>query len=200
MKTLTEEDFNLQFFGSFQEETHEERLKRINYETKQPVRSKLETHSKIEETLDITDFSTARTFNKLTYKDNDTWAKEVFSAYITKKGHTIIKDDEDYSIDIITEKDGIKHYFELEVSSLTFTNREDFPYEKVSYLGRKKKYCDKATFNYIIMSRTGAATTCNSDDIFKDDQKKVVYCSKGRDGYDELYYVDKNNVKFFKIN
>lgn len=191
---MTEEEFNIEFFGSFEEETQEERAKRINYKTKIPGNVKKETPGMVE-----TDFSAARTFSPTSYKENDAYGKEKFINFITKRGHTVVRDTENYGIDLVTEKDGVKHYFELEVSSLQFTSREDFPYENVSYLGRKKKYTKEAVFNYVIISRTGTATTCNSSEIFKDDQKKVTYCGKGRDGFDELYYVNKNNVKFFKL-
>ena len=53
----------------------------------------------------------ARKFNQESYDNNDSYAKQKFIDFIKHKGHAIIGSDEDYDHDVITEKEGVRHYF-----------------------------------------------------------------------------------------
>ena len=144
----------------------------------------------------------ARKFIQSSYDHNDKYAKDLFINYITKKGHTIINDEENYEHDIITKKENIKYYFELETKSkYPFTTRESFKFNSVSFLGRKKRLHLKNKFYYIIICReTKFALSCNSEDIFKEEYIQNLYINTSdRKGQDQMYRVQKDKCIFFKI-
>jgi len=145
----------------------------------------------------------ARKFNQGSYNNSDKYAKDLFIKYITKKGHIIISKEENYDHDVITEKDGIKYYFELETKSrYPFTTIETFNFNSVSFLGRKKRLHLKNKFHYIIICReTEWALTCYSEDIFKNEYiENLNINTPNRKGKDQMYRVPKNKCKFFNIN
>jgi hypothetical protein len=144
---------------------------------------------------------TARTFNQASYDENDAKAKAIFSSYITSKGHTVITDEESYGVDIITSKNKKEFKFELEISSINFTNENDFPYDNIHFLGRKKKMMDRqGNYFYIIISTNlEYAVMAQAKYIFKQENYITKYAGNGRDGVDEFYQLPKNQVKFFKI-
>lgn len=145
----------------------------------------------------------ARKFNQGLYNHSDKYAKDLFINYITKKGHTIINKKENYDHDVITKKDNIIYYFELETKSkYPFTTIETFKFNSVSFLGRKKRLHLKNKFHYIIICReTEWAITCNSEDIFKTEYiENLNINTPNRKGKDQMYRVPKDKCKFFNIN
>jgi hypothetical protein len=145
----------------------------------------------------------ARKFNQGSYNHSDKYAKDLFINYITKKGHTIINKKENYDHDVITKKDNIIYYFELETKSkYPFTTIETFKFNSVSFLGRKKRLHLKNKFHYIIICReTEWAITCNSEDIFKTEYiENLNINTPNRKGKDQMYRVPKDKCKFFNIN
>ena len=145
--------------------------------------------------------STARTFNQASYDENDAKAKAIFSSHIKSKGHTVTTDEESFGIDMITSKDGKEFKFELEISSVDF-NEEDYKYDNVHFLGRKKKMLDRqGDYWYVIISSNNQyAFMAKASKIFKKENYIVKYAGNGRDGMDEFYQLPKNEVKFFKIS
>jgi hypothetical protein len=145
---------------------------------------------------------TARTFNQASYDENDAKAKAIFSSYIQSKGHTVITDEESYGVDIITSKNKKEFKFELEISSINFTNENDFPYDNIHFLSRKKKMMDRqGNYFYIIISTNlEYAVMAQAKYIFKQENYITKYAGNGRDGVDEFYQLPKDHVKFFKIS
>jgi hypothetical protein len=144
----------------------------------------------------------ARKFVPESYENNDSKAKDIFLSFIDGKGHTIVNDEEDYMHDVVTEKRGRTYYFELEMKrSVSFTTRESFKYDTVSFLGRKERLHKAHPFYYIIISPdTGYALTQHSDLIYKPEYKKHIRCNtSNRTGNDIVYWVPKEKCKFFKI-
>lgn len=144
---------------------------------------------------------TARTFNQASYDENDAKAKAIFSSYIKTKGHNIDSNEENYGIDIITSKDGKEFKFELEMSSVNF-NEEDYKYDNVHFLARKKKMLDRqGDYWYVIISSNEEyALMVKASKIFKKENYLTKYAGNGRDGVDEFYQLPKNQVKFFMIS
>jgi DNA gyrase/topoisomerase IV subunit A len=135
-----------------------------------------------------------RQFNQQSYDANDKIAKDLMIIFLTKKGHIITQSEETYSTDIITNKGK----YEVEMSSKDFTTRQSFPYEKVNFLGRKAKYGND--YHYVIISKNQQyALVAAAKDIFKEDNKTTVYCNTNRNGYDEVYQLNKDQVKFFQL-
>jgi len=134
-----------------------------------------------------------RQFNQKSYDDNDKVAKDLMINFLQKKGHIITQSEETYGTDIITNKGK----YEVEISSKDFTTRESFPYPMVNFLGRKEKYGD---MYYVIISKNQQyALVAAAKDIFKKENRTVVFCNTIRQGLDEVYQLPKDQVKFFKL-
>ena len=147
-------------------------------------------------------YSQARQFDAKMYTNTDNLAKEMFKPFITNRGHIITKEDEDYKHDLQTEKDGEVFLFELEISlANVFSSKEDYKYEKVSFLGRKERLHDIEPFYYVIICKaTRTALVAHSSDIYCGDNYIERYVNTpNREGLDRFYVVDKDKVKFFKI-
>lgn len=142
----------------------------------------------------------ARKFNKNTYNEYDSFAKEKIIVFLTKKGHKIINKEEDYNHDLVTCKDGVNYYFELEVKiGYPFTSKNDYKFNTVSFLGRKKRLHDLNPFYYLIICKeTNCVLSCYSNDIFKDEfLEKLNVNTKNRKGNDEMYRVPIDKCTFF---
>jgi len=145
---------------------------------------------------------TARKFDKNTYDKYDNFAKEKIINFLKIRGHTIINRKENYSHDLITNKNGIIYYFELEVKiGYPFTSKNDYKFNTVSFLGRKKRLHDIAPFYYLILCKeTNCVLFCESSNIFKDKYlEKIGVNTNNRRGKDEMYRVPINICKFFTI-
>lgn len=74
------------------------------------------------------------------YKRSDKWGITKIKEFLIEEGYTIKdKKIEDYGIDIEAEKDGKIFYFEIETKTgYPFNDVNDFKFNTVSFLGRKK--------------------------------------------------------------
>lgn len=149
-------------------------------------------------------------FSYNSYKQNDLIGKQLLIAYLVSKNHTILSEtfDEDYGIDIVTEFNGVKMFFEVEMKDkYDFKNSATFPFDTVSFLGRKEKW-KKFDYTYCIISTvTKAAIFCDSSVIFNDAYKSVIQINTyQRNGLDLFYRVPKDLChfrtpkQFFKAN
>lgn len=150
----------------------------------------------------MSDFTQARRFNQELYNHTDELAKEMFKAHLKDTGHSIVSEIEDYNHDLVTMKDGVTHYFELELNlSNQFKGKSNFKYNKVSFLGRKKRLHKLNSYHYIIMCpNTGWAVGCDSDVIFNEDYYVEGYANTThKNGLDGFYRVPKELCYFFKL-
>lgn len=145
----------------------------------------------------------ARKFNQESYDNNDAFAKQKFINFIISKGHLVLSSKENFDHDVVTEKDGVKHYFELEVKrNYPFTSKITYKFDTVSFLGRKKRLHDKNRFYYIIICiETEWAVCCDSNKIFLDDYiEDLKIETQDRNGMDQMYRVPREECLFFNIN
>ena len=148
------------------------------------------------------DILTARKFNAQDYFVYDAYAKNRLLVYLSKRGHSVIKDEEDYQHDIVTEKENIRYYFEVEVKKgYSFISKETYKYDTVSFLGRKKRLHEIKPFIYVIICHeTGAALYCTSNVIYNEAYKKTINVNTTtRQGIDEVYRVPIDHCQFFII-
>lgn len=147
---------------------------------------------------------TARNFSQESYDNNDKAAKDQFTQYITNvKHHLTISTEENYEHDIITQHNGQKHYFELEVKrNYPFTTKENYQFNSVSFLGRKLRLHQIEPFFYVIICHeTGYAVGCHSTIIYKDEYRQELTINKyDRKGQDAFYRVPVSKCHFFDIN
>ncbi|MEK6828551.1 MAG: hypothetical protein AABY15_00260 [Nanoarchaeota archaeon] len=145
----------------------------------------------------------ARKFNKNSYDNNDAYAKQKFIDFIVSRGHNVINIDENYEHDVITEKNGLKYYFELEVKrNYPFTSRETYIFDTVSFLGRKLRLHKNHSFYYVIICiETEWAVCCDSDKIFFENYiENLDINTVDRNGKDQMYRVPREECLFFDIN
>lgn len=144
----------------------------------------------------------ARKFSSQSYEDNDGYAKAKIKDFLVKRGHKVVKDEEDFNHDLVTFKDGITFYFECEVKrNYPFTNRSDYKFSTVSFLGRKRRLHNIAPFYYLILCyETDSVVCCHSSEIFFDDFKESLTLNKHeRRGNDEMYRVPIDKCYFFNL-
>jgi hypothetical protein len=145
----------------------------------------------------------ARKFNQESYDCYDKMIKDLWIDFIKSKGFTITKSEEDYEVDIKAEKNGFEYCFEVESkSTYPFYDEESFPFDSVSFAGRKKRLADKNSFWYVIINhKTETAIVCHSDVIFNDEYIETININTNqRQGLDQFYRVPKHKCRFIKIN
>ena len=105
---------------------------------------------------------------------------------------------EDYDIDVIAYKDGVKYRIEVEVKNTYFENQETYPFDTVSFLGRKKKYSNPGMFYYFLLStKHNSFLYCESDIIYQEKHKETATVNTSqRYGEDLFYRVPKELCKF----
>ena len=141
-------------------------------------------------------------FNKESYDKYDYYVKEKMAKFLKERGHEVLKDEEDYNHGLVTERGGKVNYFELEAKvNYPFTTMSDYPFDTVSFLGRKKRLHHINPFFYVILCyETGAFVSCHSSDIYKDKYRHTINIStKERKGMDVVYRVPKLKCMFSNI-
>jgi Holliday junction resolvase-like predicted endonuclease len=79
-----------------------------------------------------------RKFSKQLYDMFDQAAKDKLVAYLKSKGHTILNEEENYNVDVISQKNGYTYFNEAEVKTAW---KEDWPthWEEIRIPERKKR-------------------------------------------------------------
>ena len=145
----------------------------------------------------------ARKFSEKSYEENDEYAKIKITKFLIGRGHKIIQDDESYNHDLVTKKNKLIFYFEFEVKrNYPFTNKEDYKFNSVSFLGRKIRLHNIHPYYYLILCyETDCVVFCHSSEIFKSQYKERLNLNKyDRKGGDEMYRVPIDKCNFFKLN
>jgi len=141
-------------------------------------------------------------FSEKEYNRSNQWGIDKVAQYLKLNGYSIIeKDVEDYDVDITATKNGKTFLFEAEVKrGYPFSGEQDFKFDTVSFLGRKKKYHkrhEEGFFYCIVCYETSCVLSCHSSDIYKEEQRQLKRLSnKARKGLDEFYLVPKEKCKF----
>lgn len=140
-----------------------------------------------------------RSFVQEEYDKYDAKAKRLLIDHLVVKGHNIINSEENYYHDIVSNKDGVNYFFEVEVKlNVPFSSMRNFPYETVSFTGRKLRLHNITPFFYVIFCLdTNAYLYCHSNRIYDERYAKdVVINSKNRKGMDKMYRVPKEFCNF----
>ena len=108
---------------------------------------------------------TYKAFDRNLYMKADTRGKDVISSWLTKNGHSIITTKENYSCDIVTEKNGITHNTEVEIK---FSWKGDWPdsWDEIRIPYRKNRLLaeDNLTF-YVLRSDCKQAWAITADTL-----------------------------------
>jgi len=81
-------------------------------------------------------------FSRALYEAYDTPARDKLVAYLEAKGHTIVNNEENYSVDVVSQKDGYTYFNEAEVKTAW---KEDWPahWKEIRIPERKQRLLDK---------------------------------------------------------
>lgn len=144
----------------------------------------------------------ARKFVKESYDTNDAFGKAKVIAWLnTQKWVQEIIVEEDYDVDIeVVDYKGRTHLFEAEVKgNYPFTCADDFPFDTVSFLGRKEKWKEKGFYYAIVCAETEALCIAHSSVIFNEEFREVRRINTShRQGLDAFYRVPKDKCTWIK--
>jgi len=141
-------------------------------------------------------------FSPEQYASNNEWGIARITKHLRDNGFEVVdKEIEDYDVDIIATKDGKEFRYEAEVKTgYPFTGVDDYKFDTVSFLGRKKKYHKRSEngFYYaIVCKETEAIVYCHSEKIYKEEYRQIKTIKTAhRKGIDEFYLVPKNLCSF----
>jgi len=81
-------------------------------------------------------------FNRAMYEAYDTPARDALVSYLEAKGHTIINNEENYNVDVVSQKKGYTYFNEVEVKTAW---KADWPthWTEIRIPERKQRLLDK---------------------------------------------------------
>ena len=131
-----------------------------------------------------------RPFNRALYEAYDETARNALVAYLESKGHTVVNNEENYNVDVVSQKGGLTYYNEVEVKTAW---KGDWPthWAEVRLPERKKRLKGKHTdgvLNFYIFRPDFKQAWRIKDTLLTDESLKEA---KGR-------YIHKGE-KFFHI-
>ena len=101
--------------------------------------------------------SVRKQFSRALYEAYDTPARDKLVAYLESKGHTIVNNEENYSVDVVSQKGGYTYFNEAEVKTAW---KADLPthWSEVRIPERKQRLLDKhkdqkGVLNFYILSQ-----------------------------------------------
>jgi len=131
-----------------------------------------------------------RPFSKALYEAYDSPARKALAAYLESNGHTVVNNEENYNVDVVSQKGGLTYYNEVEVKTAW---KGDWPthWAEVRLPERKKRLKSKHTdgvLNFYIFRPDFKQAWRIKDTLLTDESLKEA---KGR-------YIVKGE-KFFHI-
>jgi Holliday junction resolvase-like predicted endonuclease len=144
----------------------------------------------------------ARKFSQKSYNQNDSKAKDLVCNWLINKNYEIINHQENFQHDIIAQLNNKQIHIEVEFKTgYSFTNKESFRFDTVSFLGRKERLHHLKPFLYIIICKeTNWAVCAKSSTIFNKQYIETLNIqSRDRSGEDLMFRVPKEMCTFFKL-
>ena len=60
-----------------------------------------------------------KAFNRALYEAYDSQAKDALTEYLTKKGHVLVNTEENYHVDVVSQKHGYTYFNEVSIAMQT---------------------------------------------------------------------------------
>lgn len=131
------------------------------------------------------------TFSPIAFDKWDEFGKDVVRAFLTNTGHVIVDNPNKYGIDLFSDKGGKLYRWEVEVKTgQSWSSADTFPYNTVSFLGRKEKWSSFPYWYCIVCAATEAICFAHSDVIFQEEFKVEKFIGE-RDEVQRFYHVPK---------
>jgi hypothetical protein len=131
-------------------------------------------------------------FNRALYEAYDSPARDALVSYLEAKGHTIVNNEENYNVDVVSQKGGFTYFNEAEVKTAW---KADWPtdWKEIRIPERKQRLLDKhkdvmGVLNFYVLSQDMSQAWRIKDTLLTQDSLKEA---KGR-------YIQKGE-KFFHI-
>lgn len=85
-----------------------------------------------------------KSFNRALYEAYDAPARVALVSYLEAKGHVIVSNEENYNVDVVSQKDGFTYFNEAEVKTAW---KDDWPphWAEIRIPERKQRLLDKHT-------------------------------------------------------
>lgn len=113
-------------------------------------------------------------FDKKLYKENDQKAKKAGIKFWKSQGYNINENTDRYGPDLIAEKNGKKHYVEVEIKYNW--NKEEFQYDDLQIPERKSKFAklDMQTYFMVFNSLLNRAFICSTKNLLNSPIQNVA--------------------------
>jgi|TARA_R110000796_G_scaffold24123_3_gene68908 hypothetical protein len=138
-------------------------------------------------------------FSRNLYAKYDAAAKKKLIEHLSKDGHTLVDAEESFDADLVTRKDGEKHFSEAEVKTAW---KGDWPtnWAEIRIPERKKKLLSKHTNNlkFYIFSGDMSKAWCIDSSLLTDDKLKEA---NGRNIYsgEQFYHVPYTEAQLINV-
>ena len=131
-------------------------------------------------------------FSRKAFNKWDEWGKQVVKSYLLNQGHIIVPNPDKYGVDLYSDKRGKLYRWEVEVkTAVKWNNKEDFPYNTVSFLGRKEKWTEFPFWYCIVCSQTKSILFAFSKVIYHEEFEVSKYIGE-RGEVQKFYHVPKD--------
>ena len=127
---------------------------------------------------------TNRPFSRSLYEAYDKQARDVLVEYLSNKGHKIVSDEEDYNVDVVSQKHGYTYFNEAEVKVAW---KGDWPtgWEEIRIPARKGRLIQKYkeqngvlnfyVFNHDLSKAWRIRDTLMTDDTIKEASGRNIW-------------------------
>ena len=110
-----------------------------------------------------------KAFSTELYSKYDSAAKEKLISYLQKQGHELLKNKETFDADLVTLKDGKRHYSEAEIKT-AWSGQWPSNWAEIRIPERKKKLLGKhGELKFYIISRDMTQCWCIDSSLLTDD-------------------------------
>lgn len=133
-------------------------------------------------------------FSKKLYKDDDNAKLQVID-WLKRNGYDAWVNPDDYDIDVLADKNGVRHFFEVEVKHNW--NGIEFPFDTVHFSARKRKYVKPNAYFTMLNHQRNRILVVDYETLSRAlvVKKDTVYTSDER-----FIEVQVKNCAIFKIN
>ena len=151
----------------------------------------------------------ARKFSQESYNNNDKPARDLFIPWAKRNGYDILKDEEDFQVDLTIQHRSTKKIWRVELEKRNLKLVEGGIqyhtgkfFNTLSFTGRKQKWNNtQDPFIYVIIDNQNKAAVAQSTAIYKDEyRQEITVNTQHRQGDDLMYRIPPDKYKVIDLN
>jgi hypothetical protein len=141
-------------------------------------------------------------FNRALYEAYDSPARDALVSYLEAKGHTIVNNEENYNVDVVSQKDGFTYFNEAEVKTAW---KADWPtdWKEIRIPERKQRLLDKhkdvnGVLNFYVLSQDMSQAWRIKDTLLTKESLKEAkgrYIQKG----EQFFHIPYTSAELIKL-